>query len=926
MAPIADGQRDRLVLRKLLGGLAGDLAARAKPGSGFTIETSTDSQFIKISRLPLQFLSEVVRTIAEHVAKRANITLAAPTVWFSQFMPKTAAHAEGRGRAPRQLFRDLENFAGALAGAGDPWLRFPGGAWKVRLGTEGGKEKTRTLWIGLKDEADTVWLAPDPKPTSKVPANATEFPHAPHARRLKTPAIAVPQQVPPANPKFYGREVEVRTLRTALQPGPHGKTVILTGAPGTGKTQLASVVAERMKDVFPDGQFFFEFPSGAFLGSGLETIYLGVLRELLPDRATSVPLDPSDLRTQYNDLLVRKRVLLVLDNLPLGFPLDKLLPRAGSAVLATAQAAISGGETVPIGEFAEGAAFLRRRCDKTIAQVTKDHARFLDAADEPDYAALLSRLVGNLPIALRAVMETLNLTVDVEVSDYATRLIAEDERLSMLKAPDGLHSPEAAFSLAYELLSESLRSAFRKLRVLEAAFSAEAAVAVLQSTDARRDLSALQLRSWVDFDEVHRLYRLHDLLRLFAQQQARLTPDGDYCELLSRVAKHYLPLVEEKASDWQARDRVLFERWRSESSTVAGVIGRLFRNECQIAPDLLLRYSIAIAQVLPVLHPISQRDLPAYQAAIQLCIEHKADARIAERLGLIYLAAIDSANALSGGGDAHLRQVAEAAIWFDRNRRQSDASMAESTLIWLCSSRDEVAPLIKMLTPVLDSEAYPFREGKEALTELHILRGDLVAAYRVLAAIAESSGEDERELLANLRHPRSLMLFAQLSAAKGEAELVIEATGIALHRLGQGQFYADEPSFARAPVINNVRWVILSLRARALIALKREDDARALLEAIRDEKTFWGFSASDVARALWELGDSEAAAPFIEYVLGTNAEGYRWLSRKAVAHEVRSTILGNRQGAHDRRSAAALWRRMGIPPASWLTCGIGPVQ
>ena len=82
----------------------------------------------------------------------------------------------------------------------------------------------------------------------RAPGLATDFPPL---RALDTS----PGNLRPAATSFIGRESEVAEVQAALH---QHRLVTLTGVGGVGKTRLATEVAARLADEFPDGVWFFE--------------------------------------------------------------------------------------------------------------------------------------------------------------------------------------------------------------------------------------------------------------------------------------------------------------------------------------------------------------------------------------------------------------------------------------------------------------------------------------------------------------------------------------------------------------------------------------------------------------------------------------------------------------------------------------------
>jgi predicted ATPase len=69
-----------------------------------------------------------------------------------------------------------------------------------------------------------------------------------------------PGNLRPGITSFVGRESEVAEVEAALRAH---RLVTLTGVGGVGKTRLATEVASRLSDEFPDGVWLFELAAVA---------------------------------------------------------------------------------------------------------------------------------------------------------------------------------------------------------------------------------------------------------------------------------------------------------------------------------------------------------------------------------------------------------------------------------------------------------------------------------------------------------------------------------------------------------------------------------------------------------------------------------------------------------------------------------------
>ena len=111
----------------------------------------------------------------------------------------------------------------------------------------------------------------------RAPGLQTEFPPL---RALDT----TPGNLRPAATSFIGRDAELAEVQAALR---EHRVVTLTGVGGVGKTRLASEVAARLVDEFPDGVWFFELAAVADPGAVPDAVaaVLGITQQ--PGRTVS---------------------------------------------------------------------------------------------------------------------------------------------------------------------------------------------------------------------------------------------------------------------------------------------------------------------------------------------------------------------------------------------------------------------------------------------------------------------------------------------------------------------------------------------------------------------------------------------------------------------------------------------------------------
>ena len=130
-------------------------------------------------------------------------------------------------------------------------------AARVMAAGHGGQVLLADSTAGLLTGVNLVDLGPRRLRDVSVPVGLFQV-QAPGLRTDFPPLRALdtsPGNLRPAITSFIGRESEVGEIEAALRAH---RLVTLTGAGGVGKTRLATEVAARLADEFPDGVWFFE--------------------------------------------------------------------------------------------------------------------------------------------------------------------------------------------------------------------------------------------------------------------------------------------------------------------------------------------------------------------------------------------------------------------------------------------------------------------------------------------------------------------------------------------------------------------------------------------------------------------------------------------------------------------------------------------
>ncbi|GAA4438997.1 AfsR/SARP family transcriptional regulator [Phytohabitans houttuyneae] len=295
--------------------------------------------------------------------------------------------------------------------------------------------------------------------------------------------------------------------------------VAIDGAPGIGKTTLAVHWAHKVADAYPDLQLHLNLrgygPGEPMTpAAAAETLLRG-----LGVRADMIPPGGDERAALLRSTLAGRRVLLLLDNARDAEQVRPLLPGADSLVVVTSRNQLrglsirDGAHRVTLGPLPPhealallGAAFGRARM-----------------AVERDAAERLVEFCDGLPLALAIVAERAQRAGGL--TEVVQALMDERNRLDVFG--DGEGDPHTdlwvALSWSYRALTPDAAAMFRRLGLHPAGdFTADAAAALAgvpqraaeQALDQLVAVHLLQQRR-------PRRYELHDLVRWYANEQAR---------------------------------------------------------------------------------------------------------------------------------------------------------------------------------------------------------------------------------------------------------------------------------------------------------------------------------------------------------------------------------------------------------------------
>lgn len=357
---------------------------------------------------------------------------------------------------------------------------------------------------------------------------------------------AIPRQLPATIADFVGRDDQLADITRFLTGRHHAvryavPVVAISGMGGVGKSTLALRVAHELGTTFTDGHMYVDLgePGGdrsahTLLGRFLRA--LGVPASLIPDGL-------GERVEVYRSKLADKRLLLVLDDAAGEEQVLPLLPGSPScAVIVTSRSRLTGlpgAQTVRLDPFD----------DETSAELLARVVGARRLEDERDAAVEVIEYCGGLPLALRIAGARLASYPNWRVGRLARRLADDARRLDELS--HGGMAVRTSIGQAYHGLPAVAQRLLRLLATTTVQdFPGWTAAALLDTdrTDAEDAVDRLVEVQLLDVlrDGAGRIrYRLHDLVRVFAQERLADTETGaDRRAAVHRVLGAWLALAE----------------------------------------------------------------------------------------------------------------------------------------------------------------------------------------------------------------------------------------------------------------------------------------------------------------------------------------------------------------------------------------------
>ena len=332
---------------------------------------------------------------------------------------------------------------------------------------------------------------------------------------------------------FTGRDKELRAIvdtATAAGAGAVAAIHAVGGMPGIGKSALAVHIGHQLADRFPDRQLFVDLH--AHTAGRQPTDPTDALAILLAADGVDPRCLPDELdgrAAMWRARMATRRMVLILDNAADSEQVAPLLPgAAGCLVLITSRRHLGDlpttviPVTLDILPADEAARMFRRLAPRAEA--------------EPEKVAELVSLCGHLPLAISLLARLFTRHRAWNLDDLIRETTA---KLLSISAEN--RTVAAAFDLSYRYLTADQQRFFRRLGLHPGVDIDDHAAAALTGTpldQAIEHLDTLHSHHLVD-EPSYRRYRMHDLIRGYAQALAGADPRAERERAVRRLLDHY---------------------------------------------------------------------------------------------------------------------------------------------------------------------------------------------------------------------------------------------------------------------------------------------------------------------------------------------------------------------------------------------------
>ena len=625
-----------------------------------------------------------------------------------------------------------------------------------------------------------------------------------------------PRSLPVTSTSLIGREHDIVEVSKLLET-PEVRLVTLTGPGGIGKTRLAIAVGEQLDDRYPRGTVFVPLASIAQPELVLPRIAAAVGATIEGAR------QPLDVLVEH---FAETPTLLVLDNLEqvvgVAPELDQLLARCpGLEILATSRTVLRlrAEREYPVGPLTVPA-FSERPPMEQLASLPAVQL-FVDRAQAVRYDFALTE---DNALAVVEICRRLDgLPLAIELAAARTRLLEPGALLARLGSrldalgtgpvdlPERQRTLRATVEWSVGLLDDAEQHMLATLSVFVDGWTIDAAMHVSDLTEDRTLdlLDALAGHSLVNVDatDAGPRFRMLESVRELAAE--RLAASADLADVERRHAEYFGALVEN--ADWPAeRQAEWAERLRTDEENLRIAIRWFFTHDIAPLPHIF--------RILWLFWQMRGR-MPEGRAWIDElrlradALDDRAQAELLFTSAVTAvevgdddsaLAAVEALERLEGRiDDPYLESAAQLAVsWIlpivddfdgalqaastalDGFRQQNEPFMAFAALtvgMVEMSARPTLTPRVHHLTEVNElggqfGNNWLESAARTQLASLAVRAGHLDEARALLVESVDASEDTE---LSTLTVTFSLVAYAQLALAEGDARRAAMALGAA---------------------------------------------------------------------------------------------------------------------------------------------------
>jgi predicted ATPase len=350
---------------------------------------------------------------------------------------------------------------------------------------------------------------------------------------------ATPGNLRPQTTSFIGREAELAELQEALKAH---RLVTLTGVGGVGKTRLATEVAARLADEFPDGVWLFELAAVTDPAAVPDAVaaVLGITQQRGKSLTDSVAA-----------ALEGRVRLLVFDNCEhvrdaAGDLVEAILAHSATVrVLATSREGLGVADEqlwlVP--SLAVGAGIDSAAVALFVERARSVASRFsVSTADEAAAVVEICRRLDGIPLAIELAASRM---ASMTASEVRERL---DQRFRLLvgsrRGLERHHTLRHAVAWSYDLLDDAEKSLLERCAVFAGGFDLQSACAV-GGFDGSDDYAVLDLLDALvrksllvaDRSSGRTRFSMLETIRQFAEEQ--LVAGGEATEVRTAHARYF---------------------------------------------------------------------------------------------------------------------------------------------------------------------------------------------------------------------------------------------------------------------------------------------------------------------------------------------------------------------------------------------------